>query len=256
MLHSFFPAYFHWWHIPVIFLAGLVGESYGCLIGGGSIVLLAVQNFLGVPLKSAIAINNSAVLGTEFGVLSETHEQVLRNKKLVVLMMLPLILGGITGTWLLLTISPEVVKYVMSVAVLIVLGHTYIGKSRVRHEFISKSRYILLFVFLFLTGLYSNLVSLGGGTFSKFAIISVLGLTFIEGQGLSAASGIPNRIYSLIATSIAGLIVWPYVITFWVSTFIAGKYATRFVKHIPDIYLKVSLAIISIGFVAYLLLAY
>jgi uncharacterized membrane protein YfcA len=104
--------------------------------------------------------------------------------------------------------------------------------------------------------MYSNFISLGGGTFSKFAVISVLGLTFMQGQGLSAAASVPARIYSVVVTSIAGLIIWPYVITFWVSTYIGGKYATRFVKHIPDIYLKVALSVVCVGFVAYLLFFY
>jgi len=256
MSHGFFPPYFVWWHIPVIFLAGLIGESYGCIIGGGSILLLATQNFIGVPLKSAVAINNAAALGTEFGILSETHRYVIKNKRIVLLMMLPITLGGAIGTRLLLVLSPEVIKLLIIAAVLALLIYTYAGKNRTSSRKVAKPHYTMLYVFLFLTGLYSNFVSLGGGTFSKLAIISVLGLTFIQGQGLSAAVSLPARIYSLVVTSIAGLIVWPYLITFWVSTYIAGKYSTKFVKHVPDKFLKAALTLVCIIFIFYLLFVY
>lgn len=256
MLHSLLPTYFHWWNIPVIFLGGLVGESYGCLIGGGSIVMLAAQNLVGVPLRSAIAMDNAAALGTQLGIFSETRQHVSENKKLVLFMMVPVTLGGIVGTWFLLVVSSQAIKYLMIVAVLALLIHSYIAKQSTPPRSISRSRYAILFSFLFLNGIYSNFMGVGEGTFSKFALMSVLGLTFLQSQGLGAAAGIPARIYSLVITAIAGLIVWPYVITFWISTFLAGRYATKFVKRIPDTYLKISLTIISIAFVLYLLFIY
>jgi hypothetical protein len=32
MIHTFLPVYFHWWQLPFIFLAGMVGESFEVLI--------------------------------------------------------------------------------------------------------------------------------------------------------------------------------------------------------------------------------
>ncbi len=60
---EFFPVSFEWWHLPVLFLASIIGESYGSLIGGGSIVTLPALLFTGLPLQSAIAIDNVAALG-------------------------------------------------------------------------------------------------------------------------------------------------------------------------------------------------
>lgn len=70
MFGNFLPAYFEWWNIPVIFMAGIIGESFGALVGGGSLVTLPALLFVGVPVQSAIAINTAAALGTEIGILS------------------------------------------------------------------------------------------------------------------------------------------------------------------------------------------
>lgn len=256
MLESIFPAYFEWWHIPLIFLAGLVGEGYGSLIGGGSIVVQAVQVFLGVPITSAIATDNAAALGTEAGILSETRRKVVENKSLILWMFLPIALGGVIGTWFLLTIPQDVIKFVMIAAVLYLLFHSYFLKGRIRSNYGTAWKYSLLFLFLFLIGIYNNFIGIGEGTFSKMALMLVLGLGFVESHGLKTVAMVPIRVYSLLVTGIAGLIVWPYLLTFWVSNFLAGKYATRLVTGVPDKYLRASLTLVSVAFVLYLLVFY
>lgn len=254
--HAFFPTYFHVWNIPFIFLAGLIGESYGSLVGGGSLITQPALLLLGVPLQSTLAIDAAAPLATEAGILSETYRSVLRNKKLVLLMAIPSTLGGIVGTWLLLTVSPGVIKYLMVASVFLILLHGYATKNKSTHKQVTKTNYVLLFIFLFIISIYTIFIGLGEGTFGRIAVMSVLGLSFMQSQGIMAASKMPARAYSLVVTSFAGLIVWPYLLTFWCSNFLAGKYATKFAKKVPDAYMKTLLTILSLGFVIYLLAFY
>lgn len=256
MLHTLIPTYFHWWHIPVIFLAGLVGEAYGSVIGGGGIIIQSTQLFIGVPIKSAIATATAGGLGTEAGVISETHQHIADNRKLTLLMTVPFTLGGIVGVWLLLSVSQSVIKYLMIVAVVIILAHAYYAKGKVKPKVISKAQHVLLFLFMFLSGLYGNFIGPGEGTFSKFALMSVLGLTFIQSQGLKAAATVPARIFSIVVTALAGLVVWPYAATLWISTYISSKYATKYAKRVPDRYWEIILTLVSIAFVLYLLFFY
>lgn len=252
MIEALFPAYFEWWHIPLIFLAGLIGEGYGSLIGGGSIMMQSVQIFLGAPVHSAIATDNAAALGTEAGILSETRDKVAQNKKLIIWMFVPIALGGVIGTVFLLTVPVTVIKYLMIGAVAYILFHSYYLKNKVKPNTLNRWKYPVLFVFLFLIGLYNNFIGIGEGTFSKIALMSVLGLTFVESHGLKTVAMVPIRLYSLVVTGIAGLIVWPYLVTFWCSNFIAGKYSTKLVKRVPEAYLKPALTFIGVVFVVYL----
>lgn len=255
MFHSFFPVYFEWWQLPVIFAAGMVGEAYGCIVGGGGIVILAAQVYIGVPIKSAIATGTTGGLGTEAGVISETHQQISANKKLTLQMAVPYTLGGIAGVWLLLHVSPIVIKNFMIIAVLVVLIHAFYAKGRKRTAHISKSQHVLLFTFMFMASVYGSIAP-GEGTFSKFALMSVLGLTFLQSQGLKSAATVPSRIYAMVVYTIAGLVIWPYAITLWVSTFIGSKYATKLARKVPDSYLRALLAVVSVAFVVYLLFFY
>jgi uncharacterized membrane protein YfcA len=256
MFHSFLPAHFHLWNIPLIFVAGLIGESFGALVGGGSIVTMPALLLVGLPLQAAIATDNAGSLGTEVGIISETHRKVIAGKKLVLLMAIPLTLGGIVGTWLLLTVPGTIIKYLMVATIAFIVAHSYLSKSKPDPKSISKQSYAILMVFLFMIGLYSNFMAAGEGAFSRIGLMSILGLSFLQSQGLKATATMPSRIYSLVVTGIAGLIVWPCLLTFWCSNFLAGKYATKFVKRVPDKYMKTTLTVVSVAFIVYLLFFY
>jgi uncharacterized protein len=118
--------YFVWWHLPVLFCTGLIAESFGSIVGGGSLIMQPVLLFLGVPLKSSLAVDNAASLGTEIGILSETYPQVVKNKKLYFLILAPTALGGIIGTTLLLKVPAFYIKYSVVLAVILLLCFNYL----------------------------------------------------------------------------------------------------------------------------------
>lgn len=88
---------FELWHFPVLFIATLIGESFGALVGGGSLLTMPALLLTGIPIQSAIAVDNAAALGTEAGIFSETRRKVMANKKWVLLMAVPLTMGGGIG---------------------------------------------------------------------------------------------------------------------------------------------------------------
>lgn len=253
--HAFFPAYFHLWNLPLLFLAGLIGESFGAIVGGGSIVTMPALLLTGLPLQAAIAVDNVASLGTEVGILHETRQKVMANKKWVLILAIPLTLGGVIGTWLLLTIPGNIIRYLMAATIMIIVFHTYVAKKP-DPKSVSKTSYALVMIFLLIIGIYSNFMAAGEGAFSRIGLMSILGWSYIQIQGIKATATMPSRIYSLVVTGIAGLIVWPYLLTMWCSNFLAGKYATKFVKRVPDKHMRIVLTVVSAIFVVYLLFFY
>ncbi|MDC0506100.1 sulfite exporter TauE/SafE family protein [Candidatus Gracilibacteria bacterium] len=247
---------FELWHIPVIFLAGLMGEFYGAIIGGGSIVMQGVMLYLGLTLQSAIAIDNAAAIGTQVGIIKESKENIKKNWKLIVYMFFPIAIGGVIGTHFLIHINPDIIKNIMIVVISLLLIQLIFFPKRKKsnQEKTSIGTYILLAIFLFILGIYNNFIGVAEGTFSKIALMSLLGFSFIGTMGVKTTAILPIRIYSLVVTMMSGLIFLPYLIVLLVATFIAGVYGVRFAKKIPEKYLKRFLIIVTITYLIYLLI--
>lgn len=256
MFENFFPSYFEWWHIPLIIIVGLFAESFGAIVGGGGLLTLPLMLFLGVPVQSAIAINTAAALGTEVGILSETRERVLRHKKTVILMAIPIFLGGIIGTHLLLEVPKTAIKYIIIFAISALLLNKFFNRNKPKKITVGYKNYAVLAGFCILIGIYTNFIGAGEGTLAKMGIMSIMGYTFLQSHGIKSTASMPTRFYSLVVTAMAGLIVWPYLITKWCSGFIAGKYSTKFIKRVPDKYMDRIITTITVLFVIYLALFY
>ena len=254
VLEILLPESFQWWHLILLFLAGLLGESFGSITGGGSIVMQPALLLTGVPLQSAIAIDNAAALGTEAGILSETHRSIRRYWRMIIFMFFPLMLGGIIGTWGLLNAPTGFIKPLMVIAVSFLLLRVYLPQRQRQFSQMRKYRYHFLFAFLLLIGAYNNLIGIGEGTFARLGIMLLFGLTFLQSHGLKTIATVPLRIYSLIVTGLAGLIVWPYLLVMSMGGFLAGKYATKHIKKVPEKYLRHGLAAIALFFIVYIVL--
>lgn len=239
------------WHIPIVFAAGFIGESYGALVGGGSIVIQSVLIFLGVPLQSAIATDIAGALGTEAGIIQTTWHSIMKQWRLVLLISISGTLGGIAGTTLLIGMPTTYIKGLMVAAVTGLILYLHLGSAR---WIAMKNNTVLIIIVFLLIGTYSNLLSIGEGTFGKIAVMSLAGLTFIQSHGVKTMATIPARIYSLIVTAMAGLIVWPYLITLLFATYLAGLASTNIAKRVPERYARAFITAAAIIFLAYLIL--
>ena len=247
----FFPSYFEWWHLPIVFIAGIIGEGYGSLVGGGSIVIQSCLIFLGLPPHAAVAIDNAGAIGSEIGIISVAWKKVLKYKKLILLLTAALIIGGILGTHIFINLDKKIIEYLMVAMVSIMLIYSFRKKQKIKKP--SNKHYILLFSLFIFIGFYNNIIGIGEGTFSRIALMSLLGLTFVECQGLKTLGTIPIRIYSWIITAMLGFIIYPYLITLLIANFFAGRYATKLSIHIPEKIMMKILTVVSIFFILYIL---
>ena len=122
----------------------------------------------------------------------------------------------------------------MVVAVSFLLLRAYLPRRQRQFAHLRKYRYHFLFVFLLLIGAYNNLIGVGEGTFARLGIMLLFDLTFLQSHGLKTIATVLLRVYSLIVTGLAELIVWPYLLVMGTDGFLAGKYATKHIKKMPQ----------------------
>ena len=160
LLSIIIPSYFHWWHLPIIFLAGLIGEGYGTIIGSGGLLIQFILLSLGMPLQSVIATDIAGSQAASIGVMSASPKTIWKNKHLLFLLTTPLFLGGIIGTIFLAYISTELLRYVLIAGLSLLLLYLLLGKQKTlqapENLRIKLRHYPFLFSVLSVLGIYGN----------------------------------------------------------------------------------------------------
>ncbi|MYB39774.1 sulfite exporter TauE/SafE family protein [Candidatus Saccharibacteria bacterium] len=247
------PDSFQLWHLPLLFFASLLGESFGTVVGGGSLITQPALLATGLPLNAAIATDNAGQLGAEAGILSETRDDIRKRWKLAIFLFIPLALGGLLGTWSLVNASAGLIKPIVIGAVSVLLIYNLFFRHKLQRLRLRKRRYLVMFAFLFVLGVYDNFIGIGEGTFLRFGAMVILGLSFMQIHGLRVAATIPIRFYALVVTGLAGLMAWIYLPFLWLGGFLAGRYVTKYLKQVPEKYIRPSMAVMALAFIAYLL---
>jgi hypothetical protein len=102
------------WHIPVLFLLGLVSSGINAVAGGGSLVSFpGLHLWLGIPSIPANATNGAGhLLGSAAGGLGFRSE-FAKVKQHFFLLLAPTIVGSLIGAWLLLISTEKTFKQII-----------------------------------------------------------------------------------------------------------------------------------------------
>ncbi len=254
---SFLPSYFEWWHLPLVLLAGMIGEGYAVVVGGGGVLIQFVLLSLGMPLPVVIATDIGGCLGSSFGVISAYSKNIWSNKHLLWFLTVPFFIGSIIGTLFLTKISPVVLGYLLIIALGALLLLMLFQKNKTTQNLaelnINKKQYPVLASIMLGLGTYSNVSGVGSGTFIKIAYTSLLRMKVTDSIGVSNIVYLPATIFSLIFTGIAGLLAWPYLVTLWVGTFIGSHYVAKYAQKIPESYLRKLLMVLCFLYLLFLI---
>ncbi len=251
------PSYFELWHLPAVFMAGLIGEGYATVIGSGGILIQFVLVSLGMPLSAVVATDIAGSTGANFGIITASPRSIWKNKKLLLLLTVPCLIGGVIGTLFLIYIPVLWLKYIIIAGLVLLLFYMFLGKQAetrmVETLEINPKQYPLLFAVVGFLGLYGNVSGVGVGTFQKVSFVSILRITFADSLGIGTISSLPAQVFSIVVTAITGLIAWPYFLALFLGSYVGANFVTRYVRKIPDIYLRSLLVILAILYLTYLI---
>ncbi|MDO8561655.1 MAG: sulfite exporter TauE/SafE family protein [bacterium] len=252
-------AYFELWHLPIAFFAGLIGEGYATLVGSGGVLIQFSLAILGLPLAVIVATDIGGSQGADLGIIAASSRKMLNNKKLLFMLALPVFFGGVIGTMFLIYISVLLLKAVLIIGLSALLIYVLIGKKAEMQAFeninLNWQRYPLIFVVMFVLGVYGNVSGVGVGTFNRFAYVSLLRVGFVESLGLTSLIALPATLFSTIVTGMSGLIAWPYFIAIFIGSFIGANFVSRHVRKVPERYLRLLLISIITLYLAYLVIS-
>lgn len=254
---TFFPSYFHLWHLPIVFLAGLIWEGYGVVVGSWGILIQFVLLSLWMPLPAVIATDLAGCLGSITGVFTSLPKHTWWNKRLLLILAVPSFVGGIIGTIFLTQISPRLLACIVILGLFMLLIHALFSRqkavNKVHEVKISSKQIPLIGAIMATLGFYANISGVWAGTFRKMSYMSLLKVSVKDSIGLSNAIDFPWFTFSFVVTAIAGLIVWPYLIALILGTYIGSRFAIGQVKKISDAYLRILLIFLTVVYLVFLI---
>lgn len=189
------------------FLAGFVDAVAG---GGGLIqfptLLVALPN---IPLATLMGTNKSvAIIGTT-AAANTYRKKIPTNSNVLVPMIITAFVGSLAGSTLVTKINRSWFEPIILIILIGVASFTIAKPKFGQHEkFIAKASTLKAAFVGAAIGFYDGLIGPGTGMFLLFGLVSVLGVTFLQGSATAKFVNVATNAASLIIFIPSGHIIW------------------------------------------------
>ncbi|SOC11185.1 hypothetical protein SAMN05880501_10698 [Ureibacillus xyleni] len=242
--------------VMILIVFGFLGAFINSIVGGGGLITLPALLFAGLPPATAIATNKlAATLGNLTSMLT-----FLRAGKIDFKLIGPIVplvfIGSMLGAFTVNFISPDLLKPLIFIMLVVVLIYTIMkkdwGSIEKRREMTKKSKAIFLGA-LIAIGFYDGFLGPGTGSFIIFVFI-IMGFDFIQASGNAKLLNFTSNFAALIMFLFLDAVNYSYGLIMGISmvmgAFAGAKFALgRGTKYVRYIFIFVtSLLIIKNGY--------
>jgi len=232
----------------LIFIFTTIGASYGIAFGGGSFMVLPVLFLLGVDPKIAIATNITAAIAQLvtgafiFGRHKKVHYEVAPSIALFFL------IGGIMGAFLLIEIDPNIIKSIVSIAIIFFAAFAlFRRKSLLEGACKTATRKSLLaYPLIIIVGAYQIMITAGAGTLLTFILIYLFGLNLKCSIYTRQIISLPTLLVAAGIFIYSGLVDWTLFIPLVLGRVAGAFIGSEMVMHTESKKLSIVFSIIVI----------
>jgi len=246
----------------VVFAAGIVAGAINAIAGGGTLISFPALLWLGRNPIAANATNTVAIWPASLAGAYGFRRELATVKRWLLLLMIPSLLGGGAGSWLLLrtptSTFERLVPFLILGATLLLAAQEVItrrlGVLAQAHEHPTPGWVIFVFAFQLLVGLYGGYFGAGMGIL-MLAALGLIGLTDMHQM---------NGLKNLLAICINGIaavyfiwsrsVVWGDVVVMMAGTIIGGYGGARMAHRFGRKFVRRTVVVIGIVMTLALLL--
>jgi uncharacterized protein len=238
-----------------LFFAGMLGGAVNAIAGGGSLISFPSLVAFGVLTVPANATNTAALIPGSLGSVFGFWEEVRQQKRLLVLLLVPSLVGGLLGAFILVS-TPEalfkrIVPFLVLFATLLFAGRDWI--TRLSRQPVESSEDHISLVSGFWGILFQVGIATYGGYFGAgqsimmMAALSVMGLRDIHRiNGIKTALALSVNGIAFVYFALRGIIVWELAILMGVGAILGGYAAARLSKRINQRILRGVVVVIGV----------
>ncbi|SEQ63947.1 sulfite exporter TauE/SafE family protein [Microlunatus flavus] len=242
-------------HVVLLVLAGVGSGLVGYGAGLASLVSYPALLAVGLSPLAANATNTAALTGIALGGAGSARPELAGTRARLVRFGVAGLVGGAVGA-VLLVVLPESV-FAAVVPWLVVLGSVVLllrpWLVRLHRGRLSERSPLVIGV-VGLLAVYGGYFGAGAGTL----VIATLGLVLPEPlTRIAALRTVVLGLANLVATVIfvaQGLVVWSSMVPLAVGMVLGGALAPRILRRLPEVVVRVVVAVAGVGLAAFLLL--
>lgn len=233
----------------IIFLVGVFAGTINIVSAGGSLIVLPLLIFFGLPTTVANASNRVAILVQNLLALYVFYIKGMRNVKLSLMLSVPAIIGSFIGVHFAINLPDAVFNRMLGIIMLLVLIVMIIPTrwkdTQNQSEKLSVFRIVLLIIVFLALGIYGGIVQAAVGFLFIIALNLIMPrLTYAEVQCMKT---LVITIYLSLSTFVfifQGYVNWPFAISLALGSGIGGFIGGRLTVSLPEKKLKIIMFII------------
>ncbi len=247
----------------IVTLASLLAGFVDAIVGGGGLILLPAlfATFPGAPPAALLGTNKaSSVWGTAMATWQYSRRVQIRWHA-----MLPAafagFVGAFAGAWAVTVLSPDFLRKLLPLVLVLVLGYTLAKKDLGRHHtprYAGRAEWVAASLIGVSIGFYDGFFGPGTGSFFVFLFVRLLGYDFLNASASAKLLNVATNIAALILFSFKGYVWWHMALPLAVvnvvgsvlGTHMALKHGTGFVRGI--FIFVVGVLILKTGYDAFL----
>lgn len=230
----------------LILVVGVLAGFINTIAGGGSLIVLPMLIFLGLPATVANGTNRVALVVQSGVAIWNFRSKGFFDYKLGLLFGIPSMFGSILGAQLAINTSDEAFNKILGIVMLVVLWLTIRppkSKKETKDAELTKTQKIIAVLGFFVIGIYGGFIQAGVG-FIIMAFTNILiGMSLVKISVIKVfVTGLFLTV-SLAAFIISGNVYWTYAIILAVGNGIGAWLGSSFAVSKGDKWIKIFLVI-------------
>jgi hypothetical protein len=228
-------------NLSIIFVVGILGSTFGTLVGGTSLITIPVLIFLGLPPHTAIGTDRLGITGLTSMGWYKFHEKGLIHYPVALIMGVAAVAGAFLGANLALQISMALLKKIIAMATIFLLI-LLIAQPRLgveKKERVIRGREYGAGLFLtFIVGIYGGFYGAMAGTFLLYVSLLTFKQTFLESTATIKLSSLMMTTMAAVVFARKGAIDYPMAIAMFLGCAIGSYIGAHYSDRIGNVWIK------------------
>ena len=225
----------------IVFVVGIIGSSYGTLVGGTSLITIPLLIFLGLPPHTAIGTDRLGITGLAITGWYKFHEKGLINYPISLRMGVAAFIGSFLGANLVLQIPVALLKKIIAILtvliLIIVVSQPKLGVEK-RDRIIKRHEYGAAIFISFIIGIYGGVYGAMAGTFFLYVLLFIFKRTFLEGTATLKLPSLMMTTMAALVFAVKGAIDYPLAAAMFLGCAIGSYFGAHYSDRIGNVWIK------------------